>query len=180
MAKCKGCGHAGGETDRFCTECGRRLTWHYELGWRKPWNDGLGWIRRHWWAVVQFGWLAALFWFCGWLWVGGYSANASWFDQGLPAAVLAALAMFGGRGVRMVGRWARSASGREWLLGQVSWLTFGAGFCLSIWLLPDAEGATQVLGRITAAAALGGVSVALWHIGKWAWRKHREDTAAGR
>lgn len=58
MAICKDCGHTGGDADRFCTACGRRL----------PWNDGLGWIRRHWRAVVQFRWLASLFWFYGWLW----------------------------------------------------------------------------------------------------------------
>ena len=177
MAKCRGCGHIGGDADRFCTECGRRLPWDGKLRWRKTWDDGLGWIRRHWRAVVQSGWLAALFWFCGWWW--GFT-GATWEGQALVSIMLTSLAVFGGRWIRMVGRWTRSESGKEWLLGQVGWLSFGATFWLSIWLLPDAEGVEQVLGRITGAALIGGISVALWHIVKWAWRKHREDTEAGR
>ena len=177
MAKCRICGYAVGEADRFCTSCGRRLPPGLLAEMR-------GWARA-WPALLSFGWLAGLFW----VFQGGFLADPTVRDL-IRAALFAGLALGGIKLARALGAWAVSGAARAWFVGQMSWVIFWAVSGGAWFVLPGVEGAATVdryggfeddmplwMGKLLICGALGAAGLGMWHLGRWIRRRHLEDRA---
>ena len=174
MAKCRTCGFAVGEADRFCTSCGRRLPPGLLAEMR-------GWARA-WPAWLSFGWLTVLFWVFG----GGFWADATVWDWDLiGAALFAGLSLGGIKLARAMGTWVVSGAGRTWFLRQIPWGVFWVVSLGAWYLLPAAEGINDEgvplwTVKLGLCAMLGLAGFGMWHLGLWIRRRYLEEEAEER
>ena len=176
MAKCRSCGYAVGEADRFCTNCGRRLPGGLL-------NEMRGWARA-WPAWLSFGWMTGLFWvFGGGFWSVGPDTTV--FEQVIGPALFAGLSLGGIKLARALGAWAVSGAGRAWFLRQIPWGVFWGVSWAAWFVLPGAEGTSDEgvplwTVKLGVCVVLGLAGFGMWHLGLWIRRRYLEEEAEER